>query len=102
VAGKLQDKVIIVTGGSTGIGRATALRCAADGAKVVVADVNSDDAQATVKLLVNAGGTAKFVKTNVAVASEVQALIAQTVASYGRLDGAFNNAGIEGYFCNIP
>lgn len=101
MAGKLQDKVIIVTGGSTGIGRATALRCAADGAKVVVADVNTVDAQATVDLLVKAGGTGKFVKTNVAVAGEVQALIAQTVASFGRLDGAFNNAGIEGDFCNI-
>jgi NAD(P)-dependent dehydrogenase (short-subunit alcohol dehydrogenase family) len=101
VAGKLQDKVIIVTGGSTGIGRATALRCAADGAKVVVADVNTVDAQATVDLLIKAGGTGKFMKTNVASAAEVKALITQTVATYGRLDGAFNNAGIEGDFCNI-
>ncbi|MBI2803039.1 MAG: glucose 1-dehydrogenase [Gammaproteobacteria bacterium] len=101
MAGKLNGKVIIITGGSTGIGRATALRCAADGAKVVVADVNTTDAQATVDLLVKAGGTGKFIKTNVASASEVQALVAGTVAAYGRLDGAFNNAGIEGDFCNI-
>ncbi|MSR13189.1 MAG: glucose 1-dehydrogenase [Gammaproteobacteria bacterium] len=101
MAGKLQDKVIIVTGGSTGIGRATALRCAADGAKVVVADVNTVDASATVEVLVKAGGIGKFVKTNVAIASEVQALITETVSAYGRLDGAFNNAGIEGDFCNI-
>jgi NAD(P)-dependent dehydrogenase (short-subunit alcohol dehydrogenase family) len=101
VAGKLQDKVIIITGGSTGIGRATALRCAADGAKVVVADVNTAEASATVDLLVKAGGAGKFIKTNVANASEVQALVAQTVAAYGRVDGAFNNAGIEGDFCNI-
>ncbi len=101
MAGKLQDKVIIVTGGSTGIGRATAQRCAADGAKVVVADVNTVEAPATVELIKQAGGTAIFIQTNVAVGSEVQALIAGTVKAYGRLDGAFNNAGIEGSFTNI-
>ncbi|MGH8598104.1 MAG: SDR family NAD(P)-dependent oxidoreductase, partial [Gammaproteobacteria bacterium] len=101
MAGKLQNKVIIVTGGSTGIGRATALRCAADGAKVVVADVNVADAQATVEMLVSAGGTGKFVKTDVAIADDVRALVTATVAAYGHLDGAFNNAGIEGDFCNI-
>lgn len=101
MAGKLDNKVIIVTGGSTGIGRATALRCAADGAKVVVADVNTVDAPATVAAINQAGGAATFVKTNVALASEVQALIAATVKTYGRLDGAFNNAGIEGDFTSI-
>lgn len=101
MAGKLANKVIIVTGGSTGIGRAAAQRCAADGAKVVVADVNTVDAPATVELIKKAGGEAMFVKTNVAVAAEVQALIAATVKAYGRLDGAFNNAGIEGDFTNI-
>lgn len=99
--GKLHDKVIIVTGGSTGIGRATALRCAADGAKVVVADVNTVEAPATVEAIKHAGGTAMFVKTNVAVAAEVQALIETTVKTYGQLHGAFNNAGIEGDFTNI-
>ncbi len=101
MTGKLANKVIIVTGGSTGIGRASAQRVAADGAKVVVADVNVTDAQATVDLINKAGGSALFVKTNVAVASEVQALIAATVKAYGKLDGAFNNAGIEGDFTNI-
>ena len=101
MAGKLNDNVIIVTGAATGIGRATALRCAADGAKVVVADLNVTDAQATVDLITKAGGTARFIKTNVASGSEVQALIAGTVAAFGRLDGAFNNAGIEGDFVNI-
>ena len=101
MAGKLHNKVIIVTGGSTGIGRATALRCAADGAKVVVADINTVEASATVEAINQAGGTAMFVKTNVALGSEVQALIAATVKAYGRLDGAFNNAGIEGDFTNI-
>jgi len=101
MAGKLANKVIIVTGGSTGIGRATALRCAADGAKVVVADVNTVEAPATVEAIKQAGGDALFVRTNVAIGSEVQALIAATVKAYGRLDGAFNNAGIEGDFTNI-
>ena len=101
MTGKLANKVIIVTGGSTGIGRATAIRCAADGAKVVVADINTVEAPATVEAIIKAGGDATFVKTNVAVASEVQALIAATVKAYGRLDGAFNNAGIEGEFSSI-
>lgn len=101
MAGKLQDKVIIVTGGSTGIGRAAALRCAADGARVVVADVNTVEAPQTVEMIRSAGGTAQFVRTDVTRAADVGALLATTVAAYGRLDGAFNNAGIEGDFTNI-
>lgn len=101
MAGKLADKVIIVTGGSTGIGRAAALRCAAEGAKVVVADVNTVDAPATVEEIRRAGGTANFIRTDVANGAEVKAMVAETVRSFGRLDGAFNNAGIEGTFTNI-
>lgn len=101
MSGKLADKVIIVTGGSTGIGRAAALRCAAEGAKVVVADVNTVAAPATVEEITRAGGSARFIKTDVAVGSEVRALVEGTVQAYGRLDGAFNNAGIEGTFTNI-
>jgi NAD(P)-dependent dehydrogenase (short-subunit alcohol dehydrogenase family) len=101
MAGKLADKVIIVTGGSTGIGRAAALRCAAEGAKVVVADVNTVDAPATVEEIRRAGGTANFIRTDVANGAEVKAMVAETVRTYGRLDGAFNNAGIEGTFTNI-
>jgi len=101
MAGKLADKVIIVTGGSTGIGRAAALRCAAEGAKVVVADVNTVDAPATVEEIRRAGGTANFIRTDVANGAEVKAMVAETVRTFGRLDGAFNNAGIEGTFTNI-
>lgn len=101
MGGRLQDKVIIVTGGSTGIGRAAALRCAADGAVVVVADVNTVEAPATVEAIRSAGGTAQFVRTDVTRAEDVKALVATTVAAHGRLDGAFNNAGIEGDFTNI-
>lgn len=101
MAGKLADKIIIVTGGSTGIGRAAALRCAAEGAKVVVADVNTVDAPATVEEIRRTGGTANFIRTDVANGAEVKAMVAETVRTYGRLDGAFNNAGIEGTFTNI-
>jgi NAD(P)-dependent dehydrogenase (short-subunit alcohol dehydrogenase family) len=101
MTGKLAGKVIIVTGGSTGIGRAAALRCAAEGARVVVADVNIVDAPATVEEIRRAGGTASFIRTDVAVGEDVRAMVAETVKTYGRLDGAFNNAGIEGTFTNI-
>ena len=97
---KLEDKVIIITGGSTGIGRAAALRCAADGATVVVADVNAAAGAATVRDLELAGGRATFLATDVTDNAQVQALVAETVRRYGRLDGAFNNAGIEGGFTN--
>ncbi|MBI4697283.1 MAG: glucose 1-dehydrogenase [Gammaproteobacteria bacterium] len=101
MAGRLQDKVIIITGGSTGIGRASALRCAEEGAKVVVADINDAEAQNTLAEVRQRGGQAIYVRTNVVVDGEVQALVARTVQEFGRLDGAFNNAGIEGGFTNI-
>ena len=97
---KLEGKVIIVTGGSTGIGRAAALRCAADGAAVVVADVNTTAGQATADEIEKAGGRAAFIATDVVNGAQVQQLIADTVRRYGKLDGAFNNAGIEGGFAN--
>ncbi|MBI5618590.1 MAG: glucose 1-dehydrogenase [Gammaproteobacteria bacterium] len=101
MAGRLQDKVIIITGGSTGIGRASALRCAEEGAKVVVADINDAEAQNTLAEVRQRGGHAIYVRTNVVVDGEVQALVARTLQEFGRLDGAFNNAGIEGGFTNI-
>lgn len=86
-------KVVLITGGSTGIGRATALAFAARGAKVVVGDV-SDGGGETIDLLKAAGGDGLFVRTNVADSAEVQALVAKTVQTYGGLHCAFNNAGI--------
>lgn len=100
MAGKLAGRIIIVTGGSTGIGRAAAVRCAADGASVVIADVNAKDGAATVAEIESSGARATFVRTDVTDGAQVRELVAETVRRYGRLDGAFNNAGIEGGFAN--
>lgn len=87
-------KVVIVTGGSFGIGRAAALAFAERGAKVVVADYVEDNE--TLNLIKAAGGTALFVKCDVSKDADVKAMVEKTIATYGRLDYAFNNAGIEG------
>jgi NAD(P)-dependent dehydrogenase (short-subunit alcohol dehydrogenase family) len=87
------DKVVLVTGGSTGIGRATSLLFARQGATVVIGDVDERSAE-TVGLIEEAGGTGLFVRTDVSVASEVEALVARAVESFGGLHVAFNNAGV--------
>lgn len=96
MAGRLAGKIALVTGGSSGIGRATALIFAREGAKVVVADVNIEGSQETVRQIQAAGGEAIFIKTDVSQAVEVETMVKKTVETYGRLDCAFNNAGIEG------
>lgn len=88
--------VAVVTGGSTGIGRAAAQRFADEGANVVVADVNVEDAERTVELVEEAGGEATVVETDVSVPEDVEAMVDTAVETYGGLDFAFNNAGIEG------
>ncbi len=93
---RLEGKVALVTGGSSGIGRATALVFAREGAKVVVADVQTEGGEETVRRIRDIGGEAIFVKTDVSKAAEVMALVDSVVSIYGRLDCAFNNAGIEG------
>jgi NAD(P)-dependent dehydrogenase (short-subunit alcohol dehydrogenase family) len=94
VPGRIAGKVALVTGGASGIGRATALTFAREGAKLVIADMNEDGGQQTVHMITENGGEATFVRTDVSKAVEVQALISQAVATYGRLDCAHNNAGI--------
>lgn len=93
---KLDGKVAIVTGAASGIGRASAQAFAREGAKVVVADVTVQGGEETIQLIKDAGGEATFVKADVSKATEVEELIERTVKEHGRLDCAFNNAGIEG------
>src|SRR5467141_2528421 len=92
--GKLVGKVALVTGGASGIGRATALTFAREGAKLVIADMNEDGGQQTVHTITENGGEATFVQVDVSQATAVEAMISKTVETYGRLDCAHNNAGI--------
>jgi NAD(P)-dependent dehydrogenase (short-subunit alcohol dehydrogenase family) len=96
MAGLVQGKIALITGGSSGIGRATAQIFAREGAKVIVADVIVDGGEETVRLIKSAGGEALFVKTDVSQPADVEAMVKKAVETYGRLDCAFNNAGIEG------
>lgn len=88
------DKVGIVTAGADGIGRASALAFAREGAIVVVSDINEEKGQETVQMIKDNGGEATFIPCNVANEEEVKALVDKTVEKYGRLDWAHNNAGI--------
>jgi NAD(P)-dependent dehydrogenase (short-subunit alcohol dehydrogenase family) len=97
----LQGKVGLVTGGTSGIGRETAMLFAKAGVKVVVAGRREKEGKETVDLVRGAGGDGLFVKTDVSKASDVDALIQTAVDKFGRLDVAFNNAGIEGVWVPI-
>lgn len=94
--GILEGKVALVTGGSSGIGRATALAVAREGAKVVVADVQIMSGEEIAEKIRDAGGEAVFVRTDVSEAVEVEAMVDAAINTYGRLDCACNIAGIEG------
>jgi len=92
---EFEGKVALVTGASMGIGRASALAFARRGAKVVAADVEVKSGEETVRLIKKAGGEAIFVKTDVSSAADIEALVKKTVATYGKLDYAHNNAAIN-------
>jgi len=98
---ELRGKVVIVTGGTSGIGREAAVLFAKAGAKVVVAGRREAEGKETMDLVRGAGGEGLFVKTDVSRATEVQELVRKTVEKFGRLDVAFNNAGIEGNWIPI-
>ncbi len=92
----LKEKVALITGGASGIGRATALAFAREGACVIIADLFSSDGENITQHICNTGGRALFVATDVSKSADVEHLIQQTVTTFGRLDCAFNNAGIFG------
>jgi NAD(P)-dependent dehydrogenase (short-subunit alcohol dehydrogenase family) len=98
---ELEGKVALVTGGTSGIGRHAAVLFAKAGAKVVVAGRREPEGKETIDLIRAAGGDGLFVKVDVSKASEVDSLIRNTVEKFGRLDVAFNNAGIEGVWTSI-
>jgi NAD(P)-dependent dehydrogenase (short-subunit alcohol dehydrogenase family) len=93
---EFEGKVALVTGGGSGIGRASALALAHEGAKVVIGNRNVQRGEETVAMIQKAGGTASFKKTDVTVAKDIEALVEHAVKTYGGLDLAFNNAGVEG------
>lgn len=93
---RFKDKVVIVTGGSYGIGRASAVAFAAEGANVVVADYVEDKHGETLSMIRAAGSEGIFIKCDVSKDDDVKAMIAKTIKTFGRIDFAFNNAGIEG------
>lgn len=96
MAGELEGKIALVTGAGSGIGRESALAFAASRARVMVSDVVVESGEETVAQIKAAGGEATFMRADVSQRADVEALVRQTVESYGRLDCAHNNAGIEG------
>lgn len=97
----LADKVALVTGGGSGIGRATALAFAHAQARVVVSDVDREGGLETVALIRDAGREALFVQADVSRSGDVDSMVRQTISAYGRLDVAHNNAGVEPVMASI-
>ncbi|MGQ0792717.1 MAG: SDR family oxidoreductase [Deltaproteobacteria bacterium] len=91
-----QDKVVLITGGTSGIGRATAAAFAREGAKVVVTGRREKEGEETVRLIKEAGSEGFFIKGDISREADVESMVEKTVSAYSRLDIAFNNAGIEG------
>src|SRR3970282_2593854 len=91
---RLKDKVSSITGGGSGMGRVAALMFAAEGSRVGVAEYNEGAGEETVRLAREAGGEASFVKTNVADEASAKAMVDHAIATYGRADVLYNNAGL--------
>ena len=94
MADRLKDKIALITGASSGIGRVAAQLFSREGAKLVIADINVEGGEETVQSITDAGGEAHFIKTDISKSAEVEALINKIIEIYGRLDCAYNNTGI--------
>ena len=92
----LEDKVVLVTGGTSGIGRASAVLFAQEGAKVALTGRQSTEGEAVVAEIKAAGGAAIFIRADLVETASIPGIIDRVVAAYGRLDCAFNNAGVSG------
>ena len=101
MAERLKGKIALITGGSSGIGRATAELFSREGAKVVIADINTKGGEETAQNISDTGGEAYFVRTDISKSAEIEALINKIVERYGRLDCAFNNAAILGEIVSL-
>ncbi len=99
---EFQDKIILITGAGSGIGREAATLFAAEGGKIVVSDINEEGGTETVNQIEKSGGQAHFIKTDVSKFEEVQSLTELTVEKFGRIDIAINNAGISGLPAKTP
>ncbi|WP_314585952.1 glucose 1-dehydrogenase [Paenibacillus terrigena] len=93
---RLQDKVTLITGSGSGIGKSSAKRFAEEGAIVIINDLNEEHGKATVAEIESAGGRAYFIRADVTKADQVQAMVAEIMERYGRIDVLFNNAGVSG------
>ena len=98
---RFSGKVALVTGGASGIGRAAALLLAQEGARVAVVDVADEGGEATCQLIADGGGQASFVHADVGNAASVRAMVDTVLSRYGRLDCAFNNAGVAAPFAPV-
>ena len=99
--GSLQNKIALITGAASGIGRATAVAMAREGAHIIVSDVNESGGAETCGLVAQAGGEAVFIRADVSKAGDVESMLQETVRIFGRLDIAFNNAGVGGQMSPI-
>lgn len=93
---QFSSKVALVTGGASGLGRVSAIALAREGAKVVVSDVAVTEGEATVQIITDEGGHSVFTKADVTKSSEVEAMVGTAIKTFGQLDFALNNAGIDG------
>jgi NAD(P)-dependent dehydrogenase (short-subunit alcohol dehydrogenase family) len=97
----LNGKVALITGAGSGIGRATALVFAREGARMALSDIAAEGGEETLRMVKEAGAEAIFVRTDVSKLAEVETLAARVVATWGRIDCAFNNAGIDGKMARL-